>query len=768
MFLLYNLALALASLLLVPYYLLKGKYRGTLAPRWGRLEPSLQQTGNRSIWLHAVSVGEVLSCQELLARLRVRFPGVKILVSTTTPAGQRMAQEKLVSLADGIFYAPLDVPFAVRRTLRSIRPRLVIILETEIWPNLYREVKRWGAGLLVVNGRISDASAPSYRRFRFFFGRVLRLADSILAQSPLDRQRFLEAGAPPETVETVGNLKFDAPAPVAAVGPVAEWIDRVRPQAVVLAGSTRETEESQVLQVFRELSQKFERLLLVLAPRHPQRFGEVAQLLAAEGWRFVRRSELPGASCPALPAVLLLDTLGELGSLYPRADVVFVGGSLMNWGGHNVLEPAMAGKPIVVGPHMQNFRAIADVLLAARGMIQVEDAKELGPALARLLERPEEAADLGARARRAVEMHRGATARAVDRAELLYHRAVPSPRPTGPQRWLLWLPARVWEAAARIRNHAYQQGWLTTQRLDTFTVSVGNLTAGGTGKTPLVWWLLEHLQEHGTRCAVLSRGYRRQKPEPVTILRVTDEAPVEVTGDEIQLLRRRFRVSVGIAADRVAAGRELIARFHPEVLILDDGFQHRRLERDLDIVLIDVTDPFGRRELLPLGRLREPLAALARADAIVLNRVAAGERWEGLQQELRRHNLTAPIFLARFEPEAVVRASNGEERPVEWLAGRRVAAFAGIGNPDAFFDAVSQTGAILVQRLAFPDHHRYQGAGPVKPADAELLITTEKDLVNLDGYDPPDLYWFKTRLVVEQGERLLGPILRPDREGALR
>jgi len=326
----------------------------------------------------------------------------------------------------------------------------------------------------------------------------------------------------------------------------------------------------------------------------------------------------------------------------------------------------------------------------------------------------------------------------------------------------------VWEVAARIRDYAYQQGWLTTERLDTFTVSVGNLTAGGTGKTPLVWWLLERLQERGARCAVLSRGYRRRKPERVTILRVTDEAPVEVTGDEIQLLRRRFRVAVGIAADRVAAGRELIERFHPEVLLLDDGFQHRRLERDLDIVLIDVTDPFGRRELLPLGRLREPVAALARADAMVLNRVAADERWEGLQEELRRHNALAPIFLARFEPEAVVRAANGEERPVEWLAGRRVAAFAGIGNPEAFFDTVSRTGAVLVERLTFPDHHRYRGAGPVKPPDAELLITTEKDLVNLDGYNPPDLYWLKMRLVVEQGERLLGLIPSPDREGALR
>ena len=771
MFFLYNLVLALASTILVPYYLWKGKYRGTIAARLGRLAPSLRQTGNRAIWLHAVSVGEVVACQELAARLRRRVPGAKILVSTTTPAGQKLAQEKLGAVTDGIFYAPLDAPFAVRRTLDQIRPRLVVILETEIWPNLYREVKRWGARLMVVNGRISDASAGRYRRFRFFFSRVLGLADAILAQSGLDRQRFLDAGAPPEIVETAGNLKFDASlAEAAGSAAVEAWVSATGAEAVVLAGSTRETEEEQVLEAFREVTRRRTRALLIVAPRHPQRFDEVARVVEAGGWRLVRRSRLEAAPAPDLPAVLLLDTLGELASLYRLAHVVFIGGSLNGWGGHNVLEPAMEGKPVVVGPHMQNFRAIAELLAGAGGLVQVSGAPELGPALTRLVENREEAARIGAQARRAVEMHRGATDRAVERAEQLYHRATPCPRPGVVARAALWAPARAWEAAASARDWAYRQGWLETRRLPVFTVSVGNLTAGGTGKTPMVVWLAEQLQQRGVRCAVLSRGYRRKASEAVTILRSTDEAPVETTGDEIQVLRRHVRVPVGIAADRVAAGREIVERFQPEVLILDDGFQHRRLERDLDIVLLDVTDPFGRREMLPLGRLREPLAALGRADVIVLTRVEPGERWDGLRDDVRRYNPQAPVFAARFEAEAVVAAATGEERPVEWLAGRRVAAFCGIGNPGAFFDAVAGTGAVLTGTLAFPDHHRYREF----PVQGEVIITTEKDLVNLASCGPlpaglpPGLHWLKTRVVVESGERILDLILSPDREGALR
>jgi 3-deoxy-D-manno-octulosonic-acid transferase len=772
MFFLYNALLALATPFLLSYYLLRGlrsgKYYGAFRQRLGC---SLEPIPRSSIWLHAVSVGEVLSCEQLVAGLRRRLPNARILISTTTATGQKMAREKLGRLADEILYAPLDFPFAVRRTLRRARPRLLIVAETEIWPNLFREAKRFGAGLLLVNARISDRSAPRYRRFRFFFRRVLRLPDAILAQSPLDCRRLLDAGAPQEKVHTGGNLKFDfQPAERAAASDLRGFLDRTGARRVILAGSTREGEEAHVIAAFRHVSCRYTDVLLILAPRHPERFDAVAAMLSGAGVRFIRRSRLDPRAALELPGVLLLDSLGELASVYPLAHAVFVGGSLVDWGGHNVLEPAFAARPVVVGPHMQNFRAIADALLAAGAMIRINGAQELGPALLRLLDNPDEAALLGERARRLAESHRGATGRAVEWAERLYHQGRPDAPPGSLARLLLWGPARIWEAAARLREHAYRSGWLARRKLAGVTVSVGNVTAGGTGKTPLILWLIEQLEARGLRCAVLTRGYGRSAPERIIVLAPGARDPVVRTGDEAQIVRRHFRIPLGIAADRYRAGLEIERRFHPDVFLLDDGFQHQQLARDLDIVLIDVTAPFGGREMLPAGRLREPLSALARADVIVFTRAESWEKWDGLQQEVRRYNRRAPVFFARIEPVALVKASTGGEEPVFSLADRPVLAFCGVANPDAFWRTLESIGMPVVKRVAYPDHHRYSPADAAeisalaRRSGADALVTTEKDLVNLP-YPLPALYWVKTRVAVEGAEELLHLIPNRDREG---
>jgi 3-deoxy-D-manno-octulosonic-acid transferase len=332
------------------------KYFAGLTQRCGFLPHSLEPTGAGAIWFHAVSVGEVLTSVEMLRHLRAQRPRVPLYVSTTTLAGRDAAEQKLAGLADGVFFAPLDYRSVVRRVLRKLRPSLLVVLETEIWPNLYRETKRAGASLLVVNGRISDRALPRYREWRGFFRHVLRYADGILAQTEEDRRRFVVAGARPSWVKVAGNLKYDFKPPAAGVAPdIAQFLKRVSPETVWIAASTMPPmaagdidEDDAVIAALESLTPWRNRLLLVHAPRRPERFPVVAEKLARAGVPFVKRSRLPETL--SLPGVLLLDTIGELAALFERADVVFMGGTLARRGGHNILEPAYFAKPVIGSP----------------------------------------------------------------------------------------------------------------------------------------------------------------------------------------------------------------------------------------------------------------------------------------------------------------------------------------------------------------------------------------------------------------------------------
>ncbi|MDE3164839.1 MAG: 3-deoxy-D-manno-octulosonic acid transferase, partial [Acidobacteriota bacterium] len=339
---LYRVLQALALPLLLLYFLFRGlgnrAYWSSLPQRFGFLPHSFTQTAPGAIWLHAVSVGEVLSCLELIRRLRAAFPHARIFVSTSTIAGRATAGEKLRSLADGVFYAPADFVWAVRRVLRALRPSLVLVAETEIWPNLFREVHRTGAPLAIVNARISDRALPRYRRFRAVFPAVLAHADSILAQTEPIRARFLELGAPPHRVHVAGNFKYDFEArPAPPDSPVVQWISRIQPARVFIAASTMPPaepgdpdEDDAVIAAWLQLRERLPDLALILVPRKPERFDSAAARLAAAGIPFARRTALAASSA----RVLLLDSIGELGSLFAHADVVFMGGTLARRGGH--------------------------------------------------------------------------------------------------------------------------------------------------------------------------------------------------------------------------------------------------------------------------------------------------------------------------------------------------------------------------------------------------------------------------------------------------
>ena len=397
-----------------PYFLYQAlrhnKYVGSIAQRLGYLPVSFNLDGDESLWVHAVSVGEVLSARPLISELRASYPKLRLFLSTTTLTGQQLARRSVPDV-DAVFYFPFDWPMTARRTLNVVRPRLFVMTETEIWPNLLRECKRRGVKTLMVNGRISYRSYPRYRLVRRFMKRVLADIDRFCVQGEETSRRLIELGADPARIVVTGSLKFDSlemsPIPGRGRERVLRFF-RVPPgRPVIIAGSTLKGEEEPVIRAFNRVRASGVNALLVIAARHPERFDEVERLCRHEGLTVVRRSELPIDAEPRADAVVV-DTIGELAQLYQIATVVFVGGSLVPAGGHNILEPAWYGKPVVFGPHMQNFGEIAETFLTNGAAIQVRTAGELEDTMLSLIGDPVRRARVGAAARALVESNRGA------------------------------------------------------------------------------------------------------------------------------------------------------------------------------------------------------------------------------------------------------------------------------------------------------------------------------------------------------------------------
>jgi 3-deoxy-D-manno-octulosonic-acid transferase len=774
---LYRIVQAFALPLLLFYFLFRGvRNRGywrSLPQRFGWAPRSFKQTNPGAIWLHAVSVGEVLACLEFLRLLRAAFPHSGLFVSSSTLAGRATAAEKLRGIADGVFYAPVDYVFSVRRILRTLRPSLVIVAETEIWPNLFREVKRTGAALAMVNGRISDQAYPRYVRFRSLFEAILPHADAILAQSGPMAERFTSLGAPPDRVRIGGNFKYDfEPRAIDPASPVAGLIDGLRPRAVWIAASTMPPaapgdvdEDDEVIAAFQHLARPD--LLLILAPRKPERFDVVAKKLEAARLPYVRRSTLNGHD--GEPArVLLLDTIGELSGLFALADIVFMGGTLAQRGGHNILEPALFGNPVIAGPHMENFQAIADDFRESDAYIEIDRPGALAGAVDGLLADPARARELGARAKAAAEARRGATARAVSGMRSLYASNVPCYRPAHPWFAVAWALSRLWKSGGRRR---FARSLAKRRRLDAPVVSVGNITMGGTGKTPCVLRLAELLKAAGRRPGILTRGYGRGSPDRHMIVRPGADVSAQHSGDEPKIFVRSGVAPVGIGADRFQTGTDLLRQFDVDLFLLDDGFQHVRLARDVDIVLLDALLPFGGGSLFPLGRLREPVAALERAHIVLITRSTYSDLPAAIETEVRRWNASAPIFCAHVAPRCWVEHRTGREFEIAARPFDRAGAFCGLGNPQSFRRTLLDLGVNPVDWVEFEDHHRYRPhelqrlAGQMGSRGASALVTTEKDAVNLcqdcdDLVAPLTIYWLKVAMAIEREDEFLAQVLR--------
>ena len=430
MYLAYSLLLTFGLLVLIPHFIFQalahGKYVAGLRQRFGLLSP-LKQNRRPVIWLHCVSVGETQAARPLVERLRSEFPHYSIVVSTITITGQNLARKVFGQSVEEVFYFPFDWTWTVRYSLRAINPAVVLLLETELWPNFLRECHRRDIPVALVNGRISDNSFRRYRLVRFFLERVLRHLRIAVMQSENDAKRIASLGMSTEKLFVAGNLKFDTNTVLPTEETTQELqrrFDLNSSRSLVLAASTHAPEEKAVLESFQQLRREHA-VRLMIAPRHPERFQEVAKLIETSGLTWIRRTDAPGAK-DANADVILLDTIGELPATYSLSTIVFVGGSIIKRGGHNVLEPASAGACVVTGHHTQNFQAIVRLLLEGQAIIQLPpvDPQKAAPCLTHtldeLLKNQQKRLELGKRARRIVEENKGTADRTVSLIKSLF------------------------------------------------------------------------------------------------------------------------------------------------------------------------------------------------------------------------------------------------------------------------------------------------------------------------------------------------------------
>ena len=422
MFILYDLIFLIFALLYLPVFIFRGKFHSGFLNRLGFFPKDIQNSlvAKRPIWLHMVSVGEAQALRILLEKLRKEYPDRKIALSTVTPTGNKIARSIAVE-GDLVFYLPLDISFIVRSVVDLINPCLFVIAETEIWPNLVTYLSKRGIPIISVNSRISDRSFKSYKLIKFLLKGILNKISLFCAQTQTDSRRLLALGVDPKKIKLTGNMKFDTSTLLSVNGSTTLTIDNAdyrrklglkEADRLLTAGSTHPGEEEIILGVYKELLSDFPALKLLIAPRHPERAKEIERLVLNYGFNsvFISKPRLSTIDY-RLSTVFILDTIGQLKDFYAVSDIVFIGGSLIKKGGQNILEPAVLAKPIIFGPHMFNFRDIAELFLVSGGAVLVKNKEELREKIKDLLLHPESALGLGRRARELLLKNQGASER---------------------------------------------------------------------------------------------------------------------------------------------------------------------------------------------------------------------------------------------------------------------------------------------------------------------------------------------------------------------
>jgi tetraacyldisaccharide 4'-kinase len=788
--LLYNIALTLLAPLLAAYLLWRmagrGKSRGGWGERLGRVPPQARyRPGGPRVWIHAVSAGEVAGAACLLDAIKRVLPEAQVLVSTTTATGRPMAARSCVG-ADAIFHFPLDLLPAVERALRLTRPDLCLLVEGELWPNFLSAARRHGIPTMVVNGRVSDRTTRRLQALGPLFRWVVGRVDRFCMQSRRDVERIVALGAQPARVAQVGNVKFDQAGARVAPGErerLARELGVAGAQTVVIAASTHPGEERIALDAFNAVRQVDPAARLIIAPRHIGRAREVEQVVAQAGLRSRRRTQGPPGAAEGPNTVIILDTMGELERVYAVATAAFIGGSFAPVGGHNVLQATAQGIPCVFGPHMHKSRDTAGVITEAGLGVQVRTPQALGMTLASLIQDRKRLAAIRRSSGEVLARHRGAADRcALAAAEMLGYRppgmqSTPGAglrafvvgalsgadrRPAARALVGMLAPASaLYWIGLKLNRLAYALGLARVTRLPARVISVGNLTAGGTGKTSAAALLAADAVGAGKRTAVLSRGYGRRcgagKAELVSDGKQVMGDHLSAGDEPLLLAREAAGAAVLVGKDRRQTGRRAVETLGAEMLILDDGFQYWRLAKDREIVLIDALCPFGNGLLLPAGILREPLSHLRRASAVWITHadLAAPQRVAELRRRLGRV-FRGPIRETVHRP-LDLRALEGEEAmDLGRLPEQPVAALSGIGNPRAFELTLERLGARVLP-LRFPDHHRYRGADCAAierfaRCRGARIVTTAKDAVRLwPGAFTQPVWVLRVQMAAAQG-----------------
>ena len=792
---LYNLAAILIVTIIIPIFVLRAtRERGFIE----RIKQSFgfypQETidkvaGKNAIWVHAASVGEIVATSPLVREFRKVFPDSPILVSVVTTGGYEMAH-RIIKDADAIIYFPLDLPFLASRVVGRIRPRVFLPVETELWPNFLKKAKQLDVPVMMVNGRISDRSVKQYK---YLFGMLREMIGTVKCfamQSSIDADYIMRLGAPRELVTVTGNTKFDQAYTSVSAEERAALIEELGlsgASRIMIAGSTHRGEEELVLAAFKAVREKDPGVRLIIAPREVLRTLEVEHLCRKAGFTVTTRKELQKGDAARGEDIVILDTVGELGRVYGLGDVIYIGGSLIPHGGHNILEPAAHGKAIIVGNQMFNFKDIHALFRNRNAVVTVTNGEELTRETLRLFGDAAERARLEAETLAIINENKGASEKSARilvemletyesrrsiRAQerIVGHRVRATQKVANFQTYFIdlvhdkevrgisrrlimgvfYVFSLIYEQLVNLKLTMYRWGWAKKERLDCYVISLGNVTVGGPGKTPTAQHLAREISDMGYRVAILNRGYRAKWRGEVGIVSDgrTLKMDAETAGDEAFMLAKHLpNVPVLIGAQRAVTGRYAIEHFGAEVAILDDGYQHWQLARDMDILLVDAVNVFGNGYLLPRGTLREPLSHIDRADVCLMTKVdqAAPGAIAHIWETFRSYNQDGLVLESIHQPRQFVRLSDWYEDiaaggvPVTEMEGKKVLAVSAIGNPASFEQTLADLGIEMVESMRYPDHHDYgerdmaEVLYRAETLGVEAIVITEKDAVKVPG-----------------------------------